>query len=606
MAGMATTKIKFPEEYTLEKSNQKIKKKLTQLNQIGLEKVTDFEGYTMTAGMFYLYLLKKYRSPCFLTETSGDFWEILGMNLNIREVYPADETARINSYLERLAKNLVKCINNDVNIIIIPVSLLYHYRNGETSGHANVLIYRKKFNHIEHFEPYGKISSLKYKKMNKSTELFIKLFVECVNVELFKKKVPAHQQSKITPIELIDANHVCPYLLGFQSYEEKSDISRNLEIEPTGYCSAWSMFFTELCLKNPDMTSSQIITSVFNSSLDKLSSKDYFRHIIRGYATFINEKISTYFNFLLDDGKITIAKIKRMSTQEHVILKDKIKIIINIEMLLIFNPNAIDDRLTELQHALKNNYNVNERLHIMLETDLLRKYKEHVGAFNSPMNTPQTPVAEPKLKIIKECPPGKELNLKTNNCVNVRPVKSARQLIHDKKDALVQELENKIKECPPGKELNPLTGRCISIKVNKSKNIKNAREPTPKEPTPKEPTPKEPTPKEPTPKEPTPKEPTLKLKACPPGKEINPKTGRCVAIKVNKSKTIKNAKNLMPKVPTPKVPTPKVPTPKEPTPKQPTPKEPTLKLKACPPGKEINPKTGRCVNIKTRKNKARS
>ena len=38
--------------------------------------------------MFYLYLLKKYKSPCFLIEaTSGDFWEILGINLKIREFY---------------------------------------------------------------------------------------------------------------------------------------------------------------------------------------------------------------------------------------------------------------------------------------------------------------------------------------------------------------------------------------------------------------------------------------------------------------------------------------------------------------------------------------
>ena len=42
-------------------------------------------------------------------------------------------------------------------------------------------------------------------------------------------------------------------------------------------------------------------------------------------------------------------------------------------------------------------------------------------------------------------------------------------------------------------------------------------------------------------------------KVCPPGKEINPKTGRCIKIKTQK---------------------------------------------VCPPGKEINPKTGRCIKIK--------
>ena len=47
------------------------------------------------------------------------------------------------------------------------------------------------------------------------------------------------------------------------------------------------------------------------------------------------------------------------------------------------------------------------------------------------------------------------------------------------------------------------------------------------------------------------------IKECPPGKMINPKTGRCINIPENKSKT----------------------------------------KKGCPPGKMINPKTGRCINI---------
>jgi len=53
-------------------------------------------------------------------------------------------------------------------------------------------------------------------------------------------------------------------------------------------------------------------------------------------------------------------------------------------------------------------------------------------------------------------------------------------------------------------------------------------------------------------------------KPCPEGKEINPKTGRCINIKktVKNMKTDKNVKN------------------------------------PCPEGKEINPKTGRCINIK--------
>jgi hypothetical protein len=207
-----------------------------------------------------------------------------------------------NVYYQNIIEKFHKIIwivikSCDVNIIIIPLGITLFYPDGKIDSHANVLIYRKKFSHIEHFEPHGKSGSFGNKNLNSSLDLFLRLFVEYVNIELFKNKTPP-QIEDIKPIELIESNQVCPRLYGFQVYEEWSSIVKNKEIESAGYCAAWSMFFTELCLKNPEMTSSQIITSVFSTAQDKLSTEDHFRHIIRGYSTFINEKISTYFSFL--------------------------------------------------------------------------------------------------------------------------------------------------------------------------------------------------------------------------------------------------------------------------------------------------------------------
>ena len=195
---MSASQIEFPEEYTLEEANKKITKKINRLSKKGLEKISEFMGATPIEAMFYLYLFKKYKSPCFLIEaTGGDFWEILGINLKIREVYSADESEFINEYLERLAVKLVKCIKNDVNIIIIPLGLTLYYPDGTDDGHANVLIYRKKFNHIEHFEPHGKIGEFNNEKLNSSINLFLKLFVEYVNIELFKNTIVKFDRDKI-------------------------------------------------------------------------------------------------------------------------------------------------------------------------------------------------------------------------------------------------------------------------------------------------------------------------------------------------------------------------------------------------------------------------
>ena len=270
-------------------------------------------------------------------------------------------------YLERLAVKLVNCINNDVNIIIIPLGLTLYFSDGTEDGHANVLIYRKQFNHIEHFEPHGKTGSFGNEKLNRSIDLFLKLFIEYVNIELLKHKTPAQIQN-LKPIELIESSRVCPYLKGFQYEEDDSSILKIIELETEGYCAAWSMFFTELCLKNPEMTSSQIITKVFSTAWSSvfseerfnMSIEDYFRYVIRGYATFINEKISSYFSFLLDK-KIYMADITKMNPIEQTKLRDKLKIIISIEMELTFNPNALDDKMNLLQFKMNHRNNLDIR-----------------------------------------------------------------------------------------------------------------------------------------------------------------------------------------------------------------------------------------------------
>ena len=44
MAAMTEPKLEFPEEYTLEQSNQKITKKIAKLSQKGMEKISAFIG----------------------------------------------------------------------------------------------------------------------------------------------------------------------------------------------------------------------------------------------------------------------------------------------------------------------------------------------------------------------------------------------------------------------------------------------------------------------------------------------------------------------------------------------------------------------------------
>jgi len=334
------------------------------------------------------------------------------------------------------------------------------------------------------------------------------------------------------------------------------------------------MFFTELCLKNPNIPSSTLINYIFNTleNMNNEQKKDYLRRVIRGYSIFINDKISKYFSILFGDN-FTVEKIINASPAT----KHKIQIIlrdlIDLEMNLSTDPNYVKKYLKEvsteiekLNRGLQNisnqgiEYRANLEREIVLLLDKKNLYETHenFNVFSNPSETISQ--GENNGQILKK--------MKANDVSK----------------------PEKIKSCPEGKEINPKTGRCVKPKTQKVRKNKTPKQqvkivdvPQPKKieiqpvPEPK------------------------KIRSCPEGKEINPKTGRCVK---SKTKTQKIRKNKTPKqqVKIVDVPQPKkieiqlVPEPKKiEVPVVPEPK----KIKSCPEGKELNPKTGRCVKIKT-------
>ena len=47
--------------------------------------------------------------------------------------------------------------------------------------------------------------------------------------------------------------------------------------EEEGYCAIWNNFFTEVCLKNPDMRSSEVMDILFKFFKNKENIEDYLR-----------------------------------------------------------------------------------------------------------------------------------------------------------------------------------------------------------------------------------------------------------------------------------------------------------------------------------------
>jgi hypothetical protein len=594
-------KIKLPVPYKQIKqtsdSLKKISTKLNSLNKTGTKKILHFAGSNEVEAMFYLYLFKKYKSNCFLHDKNLRR-RILGMSILISEKYEPQQVEEIQDQLDNLSKILVDCISNlDTKIIIIPVQLLF-----AVGAHANVLIYRKNLNQIEHFEPHGrKFSSDEDDVDNKIIEKWMKIFILKINARLQLIRQPQ--------VKLIESSEVCPYIDGLQNLEGWSNLAVIAGVEPPGYCTAWSMFFTEICLKNPDVPSSVLINYVFKflDSMTNPEKMDYLKSVIRGYSVFINEKINKYFSVFFKSG-LTIQKIKNFSRSELSSFKNILRHLIDLEMNLETDPlylkttlGRIKTELTHLNESLKLNSSDDA---IKKEIKMLSSQKKVFEIYNDfvKFSNPTDSVSYSSARS-KSCPPGKEINPKTGRCIKTKTKKVKTKLEKGKvakvkvvkagpnvEPGLVPEPVSK--SCPPGKEINPRTGRCIKTKTQKVKKVKIPKMKTSKQ-------------KVVIKLEPEPVKELVKqvAKSCPPGKEINPKTGRCVKTKTQKVKKVKKVK--IPKVKVAKAgpnvepiicPEGCVKTETE------TKKDEKIN-KICPEGKELNLKTGRCVKVKTRKQK---
>ena len=473
-------KIKLPKPFIL---SDKVKRKLDLLkNKSVASQVIRWDGYDVIQNLFYLYLFNKYKSKCLVyNKKENNKFPLLGLEIildnHILDFEKHDYT--------KIAENIADCVKRGEKTIIIPLTLT----QPEKEKHANVLIYRVDGNVIEHFEPHGKAYNRgRYKK-----EIGLKLswFMMMLNEVFTKAKLPR--------AVFKDASDVCPYINGLQSIENviKPIILETGELETKGYCLAWSMFFTELALKNPTVPSDILLYEIYNIILDpqRRLQEDkilYLKQIIRGYVLFISEKLDKYFSILFKENVSVQELTSKLNKdpQYGIKMKKFVNTMIDIEMKLLNEPtlNKADviTTLKEMMGAEKRRSFPNEDhiRHLQYNIDILENIDMLIDA--SPIS--QTPL----------CPEGKELNLKTGRCVNIKKNKTV-------KSATVKSATVKAeKRCPEGKELNPKTGRCVKIKTEKIKTVKTKTE-----------------------------------KQCPEGKELNLKTGRCVKIKAEKTRTRK-------------------------------------------------------------------
>jgi hypothetical protein len=487
-------KLKIPDAYVGRKVHSKINRLIDKSTK---EKILGWGGSYIIKSLFYLYLFRKYKAKCIVFKDEGT--PTLGLVLRIENALTERELATQTDIAEQIAK----CVKRGEKIVIIPLSLMLN--NG---GHANVLIYRKNTNMIERFDPqWMNISNPHTGMLESQVENKMNRFITILNAEFEKVGLPS-------TVTLKQSNDVCPHIYGFQTLEEfvQDTVLDNGKTESgSGYCLAWCMFFTELCLRNPTVSSDVIFDVIYdklNVPPTKLKATEAkkaglkFKNIIRGYSHFISEKIEKYFSILFKSN-LNVKTILENDRKNEFVSKmnDFLRNLIYIEMKHANEPNFnLDTEVKELEFIY------GHQTHLVIKQmgeDKIHLYK-NLGklADTTPVSlTPQTPKTQtPKMnspkpketpvnKTRKVCPDGKVLNEK-GNCVNEKKTRSTKRENKPlppppKAKSPVPPPQPKIptpktiqpaEDCPPGKVRSEKTGKCINGNKTRSKKTKT---PTP-------------------------------------------------------------------------------------------------------------------------------
>ena len=334
-------KMELPEPL---KINKNILNQLDDLEKNG-DTINAFIGELTIETIFQLYLIKKYKSKCVVEHKDLKFGDRpLGITINLKLKYTSAEEKIMREDFTHFSKKITECVEKGEKIIIIPLG----YIKGR-GGHANILIYRRDSNVIEHFEPHGGeyIGNTKLQDSIKKIMLF---FTSILNLEFKKKGIPS--------ANYIEASQVCPYIKGLQTLEGAS-ILKKQKIEGGGYCAAWSMFFAEVCLKNPNMSSPEVLENIYNYLTTKASSHDYLRKVIRGYAGYLVETVNKYLEIFFKP-KITVVDIVNFTNNSKIIklhtLGDAMVVLVNIESEALLDENF--DVKKELKKTMKEYRNI--------------------------------------------------------------------------------------------------------------------------------------------------------------------------------------------------------------------------------------------------------
>ena len=268
---------------------QKKNRKCVNLNMNSKIEFCSFTGITLDILIGLIYLLNKYSFACstltsnFITNTDlCNYFSSIGFKPNTHCEFLNFEIVWVYKKLffsDNFANNFNKCINNmKIRFVVVPLGIEL-----EEGSHANYLIFDKKTYEIERFEPYGYGTPYKFNYDSKLLD----------NILTFKFSEINENIKYINPAKFLPK-------IGFQYLDVYESKTKNIG-DPGGFCALWSIWYTEMRLKYPDIERKTLVNKLFKEI--KLMNVS-FKNLIRNYSiniTNLRDELFKQSNITIND-----------------------------------------------------------------------------------------------------------------------------------------------------------------------------------------------------------------------------------------------------------------------------------------------------------------
>jgi len=217
-------------------------------------KTTKFKGNAITEAAGLLYLMERYKNDCAVMA------ETIGVHTYSFSFYQIEVnyTKNIVNVPIGYWDSVKRCKGK--RFLLMPIGI-----GPDKIDHSNILIYDSNTKTMERFEPHGFGTKMYTTQESNNIDKTI--------IGAFKKHMGnTFIKNYYNPLDF------CPRISfqNLQSYEKSK-----MKGDPGGFCAAWSYWYANLRLANPDMTRKDVI----NKAISELNKSDYtYTEFIRSYS----------------------------------------------------------------------------------------------------------------------------------------------------------------------------------------------------------------------------------------------------------------------------------------------------------------------------------